>query len=85
MAAEKSITGRTKAEVHVGEKGDVKVRVFRNGQCVEAFDLPVEDGMSTHANLRRKDDGSVELWMPGAHGLMQLVETFHPDAEEVSA
>lgn len=62
-----SITGRTRLEASVGVKGDVNVTVTRNGQVVNTFSLPVEDGMTIHTQIIHKD-GLVEVWQPGPHG-----------------
>ena len=72
MSTLRSITGRTVVEASVGEMGDTKVRVYRNGQCVNEFSLPVEDGLSTHSELRKREDGSIEIWQDGAMGIKKL-------------
>ena len=81
MSTQKSITGRTVVESTVGEMGDTKVRVYRNGQCVNEFSLPVEDGLSIHSELRKREDGSVEIWQDGAMGVKKLEGVYNTGVE----
>ena len=69
---QKSVTGRTSVETSVGERGDVAVKIYRNGQCVNEFSLPMEKDLGTHAELR-KVDGVVEIWHDGPMGVKKLV------------
>lgn len=84
MSTQKSITGRTVVEATVGEMGNTNVRVYRNGQCVNEFSLPVEDGLSTHSELRKREDGAIEIWQDGAMGVKKL-EGVYQNGVEVGA
>lgn len=72
MTVLKSITGRTRAELSVGERGDVVIKVYRNGQCVNDFSLPAEKDLGVHAELR-KVGGVIEVWHDGPMGVKKLM------------
>jgi hypothetical protein len=80
----KSITGRTRAEVVVGERGDVVVKVYRNGQCVNDFSLPAEKDLGVHAELRRVGD-AVEIWHDGPMGIKKLAGRYRDGVELLGA
>lgn len=73
MSVHKSVTGRTRAEVVVGERGDVVVKVYRNDQCVNDFSLPAEKDLGVHAELRKTLDGNIEIWHDGPMGVKKLI------------
>ena len=80
---QRSITGRTIVTTSVGDRGDVEVKVYRSGQCVNEFSLPSEKDLGSHSELRKRDDGSVEVWADGAMGIKRL-EAVYRNGENVT-
>lgn len=85
MTKHKSITGRTYLESNVGERGDVTIKVYRNGQCVHDFSLPAEKDLGVHAELRRVAGGDVEIWHDGPMGVKKLMGRYRDGVELLGA